>query len=387
MNVKERVCNAIRFKGVDRIPITYRAIPYVSNSLLKYFGISDSPDLIRDYKKLIKKLDADLYSQGAGPGAFSIFVPKCSATLPEKPFSKDVWFFYALGINSTETKIEEYNWKYFTPGVKPPLADINYASDLKKDFLLSKLKYFNFKSYSNRIFEDDSYSDYPEYLNYDRIKSANDDFISIGTLNQPFMICCYLRGMDQFMMDLAANRKLAEYIIKEVGQFCIEFVKKELEEFNNKAEWYFMWDDVAGQNGLFFKPELFKKYFLPVYKEMIGSVKKYDDLIFSWHCCGSVNDILPSMIDSGIDVFDVVQTSAKDMELEKIYKRYGKSVCIHGGIDVQQLMVFGNPEQIKKEVIKARKLWGFHGGLILAPSHDIIPGTPIENILAMYNCA
>ncbi|GAJ22721.1 unnamed protein product, partial [marine sediment metagenome] len=60
-------------------------------------------------------------------------------------------------------------------------------------------------------------------------------------------------------------------------------------------------------------PELFKKYFLPIYKKLIENVKKYN-LFFGWHCCGSVHDVLPLMIDAGIDVFDVVQTSARDME-------------------------------------------------------------------------
>ncbi|MDZ7836713.1 MAG: hypothetical protein U5N58_01555 [Actinomycetota bacterium] len=54
-------------------------------------------------------------------------------------------------------------------------------------------------------------------------------------------------------------------------------------------------------------------------------------MFFDWHCCGNVNKVLPMMIDAGIDIFDVVQTSARDMGLEKIYKQFGNSVCLHGG--------------------------------------------------------
>ena len=183
--------------------------------------------------------------------------------------------------------------------------------------------------------------------------------------------------------DLVSNKKLAEGIISEVSDFCIEFNRRGLEGFGYKAELYSMWDDVADQNGLMFNPELFKKYFLPIYKEFINNSKKYD-LIFSWHCCGNVNAILPYMIEAGIDIFDVVQTSAKDMEIENIYKLYEKDICLHGGIDVQKLLVSGKPIDVENEVKKIIELWGDDGGIILAPSHEAVPDTPIENIITIY---
>ncbi len=185
-------------------------------------------------------------------------------------------------------------------------------------------------------------------------------------------------------MDLVSNRKLAEKIISEVGEFCLEFNRRELESFGNKAEYYGGWDDVAGQDGMMFSPELFKKYFLPLYKSLIGNIKKYN-LVFGWHCCGNVNDILPSMIDIGLDVFDILQTSAKDMDLENVYRLYGKKICMHGAIDIQKILSRGTVKQVRDEVKKVIDLWNCKGGIILAPSHEIVPDTPIENIIALYN--
>ena len=90
------------------------------------------------------------------------------------------------------------------------------------------------------------------------------------------------------------------------------------------------------------------------------------------------------MIEAGIDVFDVVQTSAKGMNLENIYKLYGNKVCLHGGMDVQDLLFKRKPENVKNEVKKVIDLWGNRGGIILAPSHECMPGTPIENIITIY---
>jgi len=134
---------------------------------------------------------------------------------------------------------------------------------------------------------------------------------------------------------------------------------------------------------MLFPPETFRKYYLPYYKKLISLVKSHN-VIFSWHCCGSIHKVLPMMIDAGIDVFDVVQTSAKDMELKNIYKLYGRDVCIHGGIDVQNLLVFKTPVEIRQEVRKVKDLWGQHGGVILAPSHEALPETPLENIITLY---
>ena len=90
------------------------------------------------------------------------------------------------------------------------------------------------------------------------------------------------------------------------------------------------------------------------------------------------------MIDAGIDVFDVAQTSAKDMDLSNLHKSYGKKICIHGAMDAQKLLVNMKPSDIKEEVKRAKDLWEKRGGLILAPSHLVTPDTPIENVLALY---
>jgi len=220
-------------------------------------------------------------------------------------------------------------------------------------------------------------------LAYDSLRQAGEDFICMGLLNNPFMICCYMRGMEQFLVDLALDRRLAEKIIGEVSEFCLEFNRRELASFGAQAEVYAMWDDVAGQDGLLFSPKLFDRYFLPIYRQLVETSKRYG-LLFNWHCCGSVHQALPAMIDAGIDIFDVAQTSAREMDLENLYRLYGKRVCLHGAVDVQKLLVYGSPAQVKKEVHKIIELWGQRGGIIVAPSHEAVPETPLENMLAIY---
>ncbi len=388
MNIKERALAAVNFSGVDRIPTTYRGIDYLTESLFKYLGLGSFDNIQKKYKDFLNELGADFWSSGQCPGAFSYFNPECNHPVPELPLINDSAYFYTLGIKSRLKLIEKYNYNTIVWWDDPPLANIESENEISEGFLTSKLDYFEFDKFVNKLSVDSkkrilNKKINARHLNYENLRNSQEDFICMGTLNEPFIICSYLRGMEQFLMDMVSNTRLAGRIIAEVSDFCIEFNKRELGGFGDKAEWYSMWDDVASQDGLLFDPRLFKKYFLPIYKELIGNSKKYG-LVFSWHCCGNVNDILSLMIDAGIDVFEVVQTSARDMGIEEIFRKYSGDICLHGGIDVQKLLISGTPEDVRDEVKKIIDLWGDNGGIILAPSHEALPETPVENIAAIY---
>lgn len=238
MNIKDRILAAIKFKFVDRIPTAYRGLPYLSESLMKYFGFKDCKNFIGNYKKLLKKLRVDMWSTGHSPGYFSYFVPKCNYPTPKYPYVKDGAYFYALGVKAVRKTINAYNYNYVFY-INPPLSDINSQSELKRGFLTSRMKYFNFNNFMNWqivLSEKIDRKINIATLNYENFEDSTEEFICMGFLNEPFMICCYLRGMDKFLLDLAFNKKLAEIIIGEVKEFCLEFNKRELEVFGKKAE-------------------------------------------------------------------------------------------------------------------------------------------------------
>jgi len=72
------------------------------------------------------------------------------------------------------------------------------------------------------------------------------------------------------------------------------------------------------------------------------------------------------------------------MTIENVHRLYGNHVCLHGGLDVQKLLVEKSTQEVRDEVRKIMDLWGKRGGIILAPSHETLPDTPIENVLAIY---
>ena len=384
MDKKQRLLSAVHFQGVDRPPTSFRATKPLARRLMKHFGVDESRGLA-GRRELLSLIGADFWSTGSKMGYNSTFVPSYVGPSPTAPHIEDSSKFFALGIGVVRGRVEAYDFEYpiYT---EPPLARAEAASDIRNGFLTSRLDLFDFECMVNRLTQSPQTAPgagSADPLGYDSLRGAGDEFICMGLFNSPFMMCCYLRGMEQFLVDLALDRALAERIIGEVGEFCVEFNRRELASFGPRAEIYAMWDDVAGQDGLLFSPKLFERYFVPIYRLLIDGAKRVG-LLFNWHCCGSVHRALPAMIDAGIDIFDVVQTSARDMDLGNLYRLYGRDVCLHGAVDVQKLLVFGTPAQVKDEVGRIIELWGTRGGVVVAPSHEAVPETPIENILAIY---
>lgn len=373
MTKKERMFAAIQRKQVDRIPTTFRASKYLTIQLMKHFGFENPENFGKNRKAFLKKLKADFWASGTKIDKFSTFVPEFHGPQPESPYVDDGTHFYTIGIRAKPGNMESYDIDYPNVGVDPPYANANSPSDLPKGFLTSKLELFDFTQMKNRY----------RQLKVEEIRNSDEDVVCIGTLSSLFMMCCYLRGMENYLADLVFNQKLVEHLVGEVGEFCLEFNKRELEVIGKDALYYGTWDDVAGQNGMMFSPRQFKKYFLPIYRKLIAQNKAHD-LFFGWHCCGSIHEVLPFMIDAGIDVFDVVQTSAKDMEIERVYRLYGKDVSFHGALDVQKLLVEKPAGEVREYIKKVKDLWGNRGGMILSPSHETLPDTPIENIITIY---
>lgn len=370
MTKRERLIRAIKRKSVDRLPTTYRASEFITRSLIQYFNLHQEQGEIVNHL-VLKHLGADFYSSGSKVDKLSTYTPKDRGPKPVFPYISDSQMFYLIGINTILQKDENHNVDHEIY-VKPPWSYYLSPQEIDVNLLMARLDAVDFAVMKEQYIK--------EHLN-GRVK--DDEIICMGKMNSFFMICIYLRGFEAFLMDLALNNRMAKYITEVVSDFCLEFNRRELEAFGNYADYYGSWDDVASQEGSFLSPSLYERYVLPFYKKLIDQVKCYD-LFFGWHCCGSVHDVLPLMINAGIDVFDVVQTSARNMDLKTIYNLYGREISFHGGIDVQKLLIQKQPDDIKKEVRKTIELWGERGGMILAPSHEIQPGTPIENILTIY---
>ncbi len=105
------------------------------------------------------------------------------------------------------------------------------------------------------------------------------------------------------------------------------------------------------------------------------------------HSCGGIYPFIGDIIECGLDVLDPIQTSVKGMELARLKKEFGGSLCFHGGVDTQRVMPLGKPEAVEEEVKNCLHHLGAGGGYILATAHNIQADVPPENIVAMFQAA
>lgn len=108
-----------------------------------------------------------------------------------------------------------------------------------------------------------------------------------------------------------------------------------------------------------------------------------ESMIFH-HSCGSVYKLLDEIIDIGVNILNPIQPKAVDMEPEKLKEKAGDRLCFHGGIDLQDLLPFGTPDEVRAEAARRIGILGKNGGYICVPAHSLPEDVPLENILALF---
>ena len=96
--------------------------------------------------------------------------------------------------------------------------------------------------------------------------------------------------------------------------------------------------------------------------------------------------LLPDIVDAGFDILNPVQCSAACMDPQALKSQFGdKLVFWGGGVDTQKTLPFGTPQEIHAEVQQRIDVFGRGGGLVFNTVHNVQAGTPVENLLALYD--
>jgi len=144
--------------------------------------------------------------------------------------------------------------------------------------------------------------------------------------------------------------------------------------------------DFGTQRGEMFSPHLFVEVFAPQFAAQIRWIHEHTTWKVWQHTCGSIAQILPSLVASKLDAINPVQTSAHGMDPRTLKDAYGKRLTFWGGgVDTQKTLPFGTPEEVRREVRERIRIFGPGGGFVFAAVHNIQARTPPENIAAMLD--
>ncbi|MBM3493571.1 MAG: hypothetical protein FJX72_04505 [Armatimonadetes bacterium] len=190
-----------------------------------------------------------------------------------------------------------------------------------------------------------------------------------------------IRGFDNVLMDVAADPEFYEELLDRIfGQF-VEYVEYTCRMLPDADAIYFG-DDWGDQRGVIVGPDRWRKLFKPRYAELYDLVHRHGKVVIS-HCCGSVADIMPDIIEIGLDVLESVQPEARGMNPYDLKRMWGDKITFWGCLGSQSTIPFGSPASIRDEVRRLAAEMSQGGGFILAPAKALQPETPTENAAAV----
>ncbi len=144
--------------------------------------------------------------------------------------------------------------------------------------------------------------------------------------------------------------------------------------------------DYGTQSGPLLPPALYADLFAPFYARLNAWIHEHTRWKSFVHSCGAIEPLIEHFIAAGFDILNPVQTSAKGMDPERLKDRYGDRIVFWGGgVDTQRTLPRGGPDQVRREVLERLETLGAGGcGYVFNAVHNLQPGTPVENILAMF---
>jgi len=357
MNSRERVLAAASCRQADRIPIDFWAAGEVFERLAEELDVPGS-------EGVLKSFDVDLrYFRGPGlalaePDANGIFT--------------DHWGVKRKAHNVSGQRKDgtSYSWTY-KHLVGSPLAAAQSVADIEKHAWPDpdNWDYSGIKATCQAIRD----KGYAVVFGGDRLDRTAQ--LKAGM---------YLRGTEQFVMDLMLEPAIAECILQHIGGYYLEYNRRVFEAADGNIDIFFMGDDMGTQNSTWVSVDMYRKFFKQRFTQFNELAHDFD-IKTMYHSCGRISDFVGEFVDAGLDILQSLQPGAMSGDYAKIKQEFGKDLCFQGGVDIQNVLPQGSPEEIRQHVKELVKTLGVGGGYIFGTSHNLLPETPTENILALIS--
>lgn len=343
MSPRERVNTALEHRQPDRVPCDLWAVPEVRARLAEYFGVP--------WEEVLQRLEVDV--RWVAPEYVG----------PERSLPDGI----RVGPYGSYRKTQAHGYGSYEEYAGYPLAEAQTAEDVY-DWDWSRTDYWDVGVIPDQLRE---------------LDAAGDSFVCYD-LGGIFERSWGLQGLERFLLDLVQNPAVPSAIMERMTDLYIDNVTRVLKAAEGRIDMVYTWDDLAHQQSLIMSPKMWRKYIVPCHQRLNIAIRAFGVRIM-YHSCGAIYPLIEGLVrDLGIDVLQSLQPRAKNMDLGRIKDEFGDRVAFHGGVDIQQTLPHGTPEDVHAEVRDRCTTLGRGGGYILSAAHFIQNDTPTENILAMY---
>jgi len=341
---RERVLRTIKGEDIDRVPCFFRAEPPVKQRLKRDYNLTNDTELISYFQTdaihLGVSYKKEFFRQPDGNGNF-----------------------YDMFGN----KIRSVAYNHITTEkvVEPVLADAETVDQI------------------NRIrWPDASYIDLEQSL--EQAAQAHSTGLAVygGVWASIFTHSRAMLGEEKYLVSLVDNPELIAPLVERITDCFLELNQTYLSKCSRYLDICFLGSDFGTQDSMFISREMFCRFFKHHLKRLCRQAKEFD-LPVMYHTCGAVGEIIPDLIECGVDVLDPVQVSAAGMSPENLAASFKGKIAFHGGISTQTTLPFAAAEEVRREVIRTIETLG-PLRLIVAPDQELIGDIPTGNIEVMY---
>jgi uroporphyrinogen decarboxylase len=192
---------------------------------------------------------------------------------------------------------------------------------------------------------------------------------------------CDLLGIEEYLIKMYTHPEVVEAVTEKVCSFYYEANERYFALAGDQVDGFFFGNDLGTQTSLICGPAQFNQFMLPWLSRFTEQGHRHGYQVIL-HSCGSIHAIIPDLIAAGVDCLHPLQALAANMDAETLARDFKGKIAFMGGIDTQELMTNGTPEQVKEEVRRVMRILGPH--LIVSPSHEaLLPNVPPENVEAL----
>jgi uroporphyrinogen decarboxylase len=224
-----------------------------------------------------------------------------------------------------------------------------------------------------------------EYLHLEETLTAlrgAEGFYRAGGFWAPFFHdVADLFGFEEMLVRMHTQPETVEAAFERVCTFYLDANEKLFDAAGDTMEAFFFGNDLGTQRGLMIGPEQLERFVMPWIRRLSGRAhdRGYQVIL---HSCGSVHQIIGRFIEAGIQCLHPLQARAEGMSAASLARDFKKSIAFLGGIDTQELLVHGTPDDVRIDVRRVKQLLAPH--IIISPSHEaLLPNVPPENVAAM----
>jgi len=196
----------------------------------------------------------------------------------------------------------------------------------------------------------------------------------------------FLYRNDNFFMLLAGEPEKAHAFLDRMVEIHLENLERYLGAVGEYIDIIVFGDDLGMQSGPQISPAMYREFFKPRHEVMWRRAKELADVKVNLHSCGGIRELIPDLIEAGLDAVNPVQINCRGMDLAGLKRDFGRDIVFWGGgCDTGRILPGGTPETVTEHVRRQVEIGRKGGGFVFQQVHNILADVPPENITAMLD--